>query len=208
MKKQRLIILAAAIAVASAPAAHADTFLQFLTQSGSTVNFDGSTISGSATVDLSYLDPEPGAPTTATFTFSGTAVAGSAALIFGDDYENLTNISFSILNGGTNILSGTAATGYILGGGAGFDVDAEEPGNPIVFTSSIYGPMTDLGFQISTGPPSTLGITAGNLDAFSTTVGPSAFIGTPAPTPEPSSLVLLGTGILGVAGVLRRRLTV
>jgi hypothetical protein len=28
---------------------------------------------------------------------------------------------------------------------------------------------------------------------------------TPSPTPEPSSIALLGTGILGIAGVLRRR---
>jgi hypothetical protein len=36
---------------------------------------------------------------------------------------------------------------------------------------------------------------------------PQAFIGyaDPSPTPEPSSLALLGTGILGAAGVLRRK---
>jgi len=28
----------------------------------------------------------------------------------------------------------------------------------------------------------------------------------PTPTPEPSSLLLLGTGMLGLAGVLRRKL--
>ena len=39
-----------------------------------------------------------------------------------------------------------------------------------------------------------------------TITGPaSAPTPTPAPTPEPSSIVLLGTGLLGMAGVARRR---
>ncbi|HEY6303837.1 MAG TPA: PEP-CTERM sorting domain-containing protein [Terriglobales bacterium] len=38
--------------------------------------------------------------------------------------------------------------------------------------------------------------------------GPQGFIGyrTPLATPEPGSLMLLSTGLIGIAGVLRRRM--
>jgi PEP-CTERM motif len=60
-----------------------------------------------------------------------------------------------------------------------------------------------------TGGPTQLtftnnGISDGNIGALLDNV--SITSASPSPTPEPSSLMLLGTGILGAAGLMRRRL--
>ena len=52
------------------------------------------------------------------------------------------------------------------------------------------------GFSFQDAPPFPGGITMGEL----------TFAEAPAPAPEPNSLILLGTGLVGVAGAARRRL--
>jgi hypothetical protein len=54
----------------------------------------------------------------------------------------------------------------------------------------------------NSGPSTAYDSTLGSIPSESFTV-----IGTSETTPEPSSLMLFGSGMLGLAGVLRRRLT-
>ena len=140
--------------------------------------------------------------------------ANSSDLLTGVDAQfGSTSFSGTVtsLNGGTNTLLGTNQYGYEL-------IQADWTGQPGLTDISIaptggYFTLSNAcstsGCSISnpiywdenSGPSTAYENTLGSIPSESFT-----FTGTTDTTPEPSSIMLFGSGILGVAGVLRRKL--
>jgi PEP-CTERM motif len=110
--------------------------------------------------------------------------------------------------------SGQPFNGGICGGGFGYDVYdvTVNTGNlDLTAGNTYYLTLTGLtdssggrdGWDINSGPSLAYHNLLGQVPSESFTI----LGGSSSTTPEPSSIMLFGSGILGVAGILRRRLT-
>jgi hypothetical protein len=187
MKKFALALLALATALAITPAAMADTVT-----AGSTINVVGLiTLNGSIDPALSNVaalgvsgtfDTElPGYvtlnPGTALSSDTYTLIGSSSGPI-GDSFTVTSPVDSNLITFLVTTSTGPCAGGN-LACGAGTISDGSDPTVAANWTSS------------STGPNGTVSFT---FDAVA-----------PAATPEPSSLLLLGTGLLGLAFVAFRK---
>lgn len=195
----RILKLLALAAVMTAPLAlHASslTYTDTFTGSGSVggVNFNNAVVTFTAVADPSGLINEGGgifalSPSTPVV-FS---IAGSVSGVFTDSLQLFVNESSNIAGLGDNTndfallyTSNPAFAAYELGA-----IGATS--GPSIFNNF----ATDLGEAVYGTNKGGLDLTAAGTSTFSA-VGASE-------VPEPSPLVLLGTGVLGALGVVRRK---
>jgi hypothetical protein len=178
-----LCVLGAATAILAAQPAHADTF-EFSFQgyadlSGSPILFGGT----------GYFDATEIGSTD--YYNISSVYDGSVSDNFGDTSDIAGILGVGAYQGNDNILiyppAGIFGTKYFTTGGVSFSLD-----------DGIDVNLNDTILENSVAGESGVNITQLDLVDVSPSTPPSA-------TPEPGSLALLGTAILGGAGILRRR---
>jgi hypothetical protein len=151
-----------------------------------------------------------------TFTTGGDAITGISFGVWLFPGDTVTSVEVSITSqefGGTTFFDGTvnlSASGCV-GNSFGFNVCTETAAFDTTLAAGTYWlnlqnasvPSGDpVYWDENSGPSAASQSSAGTIPSEAFTVN-----GTPGgTTPEPSSIMLLGSGILGLAGILRRRL--
>ncbi|HEY1901986.1 MAG TPA: PEP-CTERM sorting domain-containing protein [Terracidiphilus sp.] len=197
MKKFSTVFLAVAAAVAIAPVAHAGTVYFSFTEGAVTAT-------GTLTLDVTAIP-------------AGSYSSGDGTNIVGSGAYAITGGTITLTGGGITgsgvVEADPSGAGYLYtfqdppnSGGANLEIDNlfYEGGNPQLDGNGFAFELTNTGIPggiwggIWGNSPGNYGLFEGNYNIYD--AGGGNFI-----TPEPGSLFLLGTGLLGLAALLFRK---
>jgi len=202
--RKSLSVLVIVAAIAGPVALHADSISGTISAFGNDT-FTSSTI----TFGTAFVSGGPGANTGSFSVLTdGTPIIFLSGILPYSNGQNTVPPAINPVQLFTTTSSGGELFAFFM-----TDYNAQLVSGVVGCTVGVCLDVTGNGFFTGSGPinytssPASFTFTSQQVPGQTSTTFSASAIATPAPIPEPSTLALLGSGVLGLASIVRRRMS-